>query len=427
MATITTTQDKLLTRTSNLETNLTNHKNDKNNPHAVTKSQVGLGNVDNTSDASKPISTATQNALNNKQNKSINVSGITAKTVEGALTEIKNLADAGGSGVSDLQNSKQDKNITFNSQSTTVEAAIKLAYDKAISRNKGYTFNDLTAMTTDLKNASKDKYIVGDNLYIKAVGTPDYWISGILSTNTGTYGYYEITELEGKIDLTPYQTKNDTGLATSNKTVVGAINENRSNLSSHTSNKSNPHSVTKAQVGLGNVDNTSDKNKPVSTATQNALDLKQNKTDTSLSTTNKNITGAINELKSNIGNTSLNTTNKTITGAINELKATIDKKTASLVTINSGLTESSFTQDVCSQIISNLNANWTNCNYATIFDSVNGAYFNLHLEMWFEETNVFLLTGFYDDYNNNTIYKIYVEIWTNGLRAFKKEEWATIS
>lgn len=34
--------------------------------------------------------------------------------------------------------------------------------------------------------------------------------------------------------------------------------------------------VTKAHVGLGNVDNTSDANKPVSTATQNALDLKAN-------------------------------------------------------------------------------------------------------------------------------------------------------
>lgn len=36
----------------------------------------------------------------------------------------------------------------------------------------------------------------------------------------------------------------------------------------------NPHSVTKAQVGLGNADNTSDLNKPISTATQTALDLK---------------------------------------------------------------------------------------------------------------------------------------------------------
>jgi len=36
----------------------------------------------------------------------------------------------------------------------------------------------------------------------------------------------------------------------------------------------NPHAVTKADVGLGNVDNTSDVNKPVSTAQQTALDAK---------------------------------------------------------------------------------------------------------------------------------------------------------
>jgi hypothetical protein len=37
--------------------------------------------------------------------------------------------------------------------------------------------------------------------------------------------------------------------------------------------------LTKADVGLGNVDNTSDLNKPISTATQTALDLKANATD----------------------------------------------------------------------------------------------------------------------------------------------------
>ncbi len=48
---------------------LTSHTNNKSNPHGVTASQVGLGNVDNTSDANKPISTATQTALNNKVDK----------------------------------------------------------------------------------------------------------------------------------------------------------------------------------------------------------------------------------------------------------------------------------------------------------------------------------------------------------------------
>lgn len=49
-----------------VQTNLETHINNKSNPHEVTKDQVGLGNVDNTSDANKPISTATQNALNDK-------------------------------------------------------------------------------------------------------------------------------------------------------------------------------------------------------------------------------------------------------------------------------------------------------------------------------------------------------------------------
>lgn len=49
-----------------VQTNLETHINNKTNPHEVTKDQVGLGNVDNTSDANKPISTATQTALNGK-------------------------------------------------------------------------------------------------------------------------------------------------------------------------------------------------------------------------------------------------------------------------------------------------------------------------------------------------------------------------
>lgn len=47
-----------------------------------------------------------------------------------------------------------------------------------------------------------------------------------------------------------------------------------SNIQSHISSTSNPHSVTATQIGLSNVDNTSDVNKPVSSATQTALNLK---------------------------------------------------------------------------------------------------------------------------------------------------------
>jgi hypothetical protein len=50
-------------------------------------------------------------------------------------------------------------------------------------------------------------------------------------------------------------------------------------LSNHVADMGNPHGTTKAQVGLANADNTADVDKPVSTATQNALNLKANTAD----------------------------------------------------------------------------------------------------------------------------------------------------
>ena len=46
-----------------LETKVNQHIANKSNPHAVTKTQVGLGNANNTSDANKPVSTAQASAI----------------------------------------------------------------------------------------------------------------------------------------------------------------------------------------------------------------------------------------------------------------------------------------------------------------------------------------------------------------------------
>lgn len=64
------------------------HVADTTNPHQTTKEQVGLGNVDNTSDADKPISTAMQAALADK---------ITIEDVLGAGTAL-----AAGDSMDDL-------------------------------------------------------------------------------------------------------------------------------------------------------------------------------------------------------------------------------------------------------------------------------------------------------------------------------------
>lgn len=55
---------------------------------------------------------------------------------------------------------------------------------------------------------------------------------------------------------------------------ITALGADIKTLMLHAASTSNPHSTTKAQVGLGNVDNTSDVNKPVSSAVQALLDLK---------------------------------------------------------------------------------------------------------------------------------------------------------
>lgn len=79
----------------------------------------------------------------------------------------------------------------------------------------------------------------------------------------------QITKLEGLND----QVTTTAAITDAKKAGTDA----QTSITSHTSNTSNPHGVTKAQVGLGNVDNTSDVNKPISTATQTALDGKVDK------------------------------------------------------------------------------------------------------------------------------------------------------
>lgn len=72
------------------------------------------------------------------------------------------------------------------------------------------------------------------------------------------------------VTLTGNKTAADLGLV--DGSVVQQVQDN---LDAHIADISNPHQVTKAQVGLGNVDNTSDLEKPISTATQTALNAKQ--------------------------------------------------------------------------------------------------------------------------------------------------------
>lgn len=175
---------------------LQSHVSNTSNPHAVTKSQVGLGNVDNTSDANKPISTATQNALDLKYDAS-NPSGYVNTVQASAAAPVQTVAGKTGT-------------------VTLVKADVGLAnVDNTSDANK--PISTATQSALDLKyDASNPLGFV--NTSEAAAAAPVQSVAG----RTGS--------------------------------VV----------------------LTKSDVGLNNVDNTSDLNKPISTATQTALDNKQN-------------------------------------------------------------------------------------------------------------------------------------------------------
>ena len=73
-------------------------------------------------------------------------------------------------------------------------------------------------------------------------------------------------------------------------------------LTNHVTDTNNPHSVTKDQVGLGDVDNTSDADKPISDDTQDALDLKVAKAGDTM-TGNLNILPVVDESESTLSHT----------------------------------------------------------------------------------------------------------------------------
>lgn len=116
---------------------------------------------------------------------------------------------------------------------------------------------------------------------------PDKKISQL--TNLASPTNDDVISIVDQADLTKtYKaTVGSLPVSTATSTAIGVV---QADVDAHEARTDNPHSVTKAQVGLSNVDNTSDANKPVSTATQTALNAKQ---DTLVSGTNiKTINGS---------------------------------------------------------------------------------------------------------------------------------------
>ena len=227
---------------------LTAHTSNRANPHQVTKAQVGLGNVDNTADTEKPVSTAQAAAIATKVDK-ISGKGLSSEDFTTALkTKLSDLytkaqIDALITAIPKFSIQAVDELPTSDISTTTIylvpnSGSGQSACDEYVYIDGRWELLGTTAFTLSIEQ--------GDGITIN--GTP---LQSATTEGAGLMSPEQVTKLDA--------------------TATAAA------LSSHASNRANPHQVTKAQVGLGDVDNTSDMDKPVSTAMLSALSLKVDK------------------------------------------------------------------------------------------------------------------------------------------------------
>jgi hypothetical protein len=132
---------------------LTAHTGNLSNPHAVTKAQVGLGNVDNTADSAKPIATGTVNGLMSAADKAI-LDSATSVATGGKLVK------RAGSGAVDMPTPTADSH-----------AANKGYVDTAID---GKLIRPVLALSTDLNTIYTAAHVgthglnSGLNVYVNA-------------------------------------------------------------------------------------------------------------------------------------------------------------------------------------------------------------------------------------------------------------------
>ncbi len=198
--------------------------------------QIDGSSVDNVKDALDKLSEGT--GVNDAKNGS----GQSLVT-DHVATITPSAIGAESSGAVSTHNSSTTAHSDIRTAVTNAQNKANSAYSLAEGRAKAVSFDTVAIMTTALKAAAKADYKVGDNIFIKALDTTDYWISKVLDTNTGTYGYFELSALETqKVDLTPCVPKTT---EINGKPLSGDI------------------TLDKSDIGLSNVDNTKDADKNV--------------------------------------------------------------------------------------------------------------------------------------------------------------------
>lgn len=265
-------------------TNLSTHVNNKSNPHEVTKVQLNLENVDNVSDANKPVSIAqaeaiavVQTDIDNHETNLSNPHEVTKAQV--GLSEVDNISDLNKPISIAQQTAINAVDAAFNNHVNDTDNPHSVTKVQLGLSNVDNTSDLAKPISTVTQNALatkeniSNKGIAGGYAGLDANGkVPENQLPS--STNDVleyiSFSYFPSIGESGKI----YIAKDTNKLYRWESSTYIYI---KSGAVDSVAGKVGIVTLDKSDVGLPNVDNTSDMDKPISLATQTALNLKADK------------------------------------------------------------------------------------------------------------------------------------------------------
>ena len=250
----------------------------------LTSSMVGLQNCNNTSDADKPISTATSTAISTLTNSLGNVTTKLNPTMTG-------LATLGGIQLYDNQVGSSFTAVLSHptQMSFAIQPTVLTALAVPNQIQKILTLDQYSATVTGSLNCNGAIQI--GTLYIYDYSNANY--ASVVPVGSDRGRIVHSNKIEFGIAASGFPTPFSVYMSMYQSSGANAIFANANlTVQGNLTLTGTTTGITSTMVGLGNCNNTTDANKPISTATQSALSLKAN-------ANNAEITGYIqtNQLK----------------------------------------------------------------------------------------------------------------------------------
>ena len=254
--------------------------------NAATSAANAATSESNAATSANTAATKASNAATSESNAAASESNAAISATNAAASEIN--AAASANFVDDLVlgakpsapttdnygNALQIGAIYYDTSSKQLKIWNGTAWDPAAFNTSGVVsafngrYGNVALLSSDINNALGFTVVALTKPAVDALNVDAATVNG-LNVGTSVPANAKFTDTHVVITDALQSTSTTEALSANQGNVLNSA------LSGHTSNTSNPHSVTKSQVGLSNVDNTSDANKPISTATQNALNTKQ--------------------------------------------------------------------------------------------------------------------------------------------------------